>query len=190
MGIISLIIKQLTIQICSGSSWLLSILWWKISARWSSHYMLWLTGNCLKRHRTTNTSLSSLWIAVESLGLKCDTRCLHWNGNRATTHSLSHRITSSATRKSPCLLLKIKKYRLQVSFQIFCYCIYSPCRHLTNICIIGSMLCTCCKNCHTSLTIIPYKDFQKQLFSKTYDHLPQNPYFLYFICHCINRLTD
>ena len=116
--------------------------------------MLWLTGNCLERHRTTSTSLSSLWIAIERLGLNCDTRCLHWNNNRATTHTLSNSITSSATRKSPCLLLKIKKYKLQAFSKFFAT--YSPCKHLTNICIIGPMVCTCYINCRNhSLQSLP-----------------------------------
>ena len=123
MGVISLI------KATYHSNWfllwnlltMLSILWWKTSPRKRDHNKLRLIANCLERHRATNSCLSSLWIAVERLALTCDTRCLHWNSNRSTTHTLSHSITRGATRKMPYLLLKIKKYRLQVSFQILCY---------------------------------------------------------------------
>ena len=84
----------------------LSILWWKIAARRSSHYMVRLVANCLQRHRVTNICLSSLWIAIERLGLNCNTRCLHWNTNRDTIHTLSHSITKGAAWKNHCLLLK------------------------------------------------------------------------------------
>ena len=79
---------------------LLSILWWKTC---------WLIANCLERHRATGICLSSQWIAVERLGLNCNTTCLHWNSNRGTIHTLNQCITTGAARKSSCLLGKMKK---------------------------------------------------------------------------------
>ena len=91
---------------------LLSILWWKTSARWSGHYNGRLISNCLQRHRTTNSCLSSLWIAIERLGLTWSTRCLQWNSNSDTIHTLSHSITRGTTMKSHCWLLNIEKWKI------------------------------------------------------------------------------
>ena len=91
---------------------LLSILWWKTSARWSGHYNGRLMTNCLQRNRATNSCLYSLWIAIERLGLTWNTRCLKWNSNSDTIHALSHSITRGITMKSHCWLLNIKKWKL------------------------------------------------------------------------------
>ena len=159
---------------------LLSMLWWK--TWWRSHYRVRLIANCLERHRVNKISLSSLWIAIERLGLNCDTRHLQRNRNRDTVPTLRHCNTRDAAWKSHSLLLKIKKYRVQVSLQILCY---SPCEHLTKLIYHFVLWCV---HDPVSAARHPLQSFIKKTsknippFVTTYNSAAPKPlfYFIYF----------